>query len=146
MHAAGNDDLGLRLGALAAAWLAGVGLQLQRAELASLLPLALLGGGAALSLLIAWRRRLLWLAHASMARGALYKDSGAVRAVTQANASLLAAGITKVTGDLKVGSKVTIEYTMKAAAVEVKEAKKAEAKEAKKAEPKEAKKEAPKKK
>ena len=53
---------------------------------------------------------------------------------------------TKVTGDLKVGSKVTIEYTMKAAAVEVKEAKKAEAKETKKAEPKEAKKEAPKKK
>lgn len=31
---------------------------------------------------------------------------------------------TKVTGDLKVGSKVTIEYTMKAAAVEAKEAKK----------------------
>lgn len=53
---------------------------------------------------------------------------------------------TKVTGDLKVGSKVTIEYTMKAAAVEVKKAKKAEAKETKKAEPKEAKKEAPKKK
>ena len=53
---------------------------------------------------------------------------------------------TKVTGDLKVGSKVTIEYTMKAAAVEVKEAKKAEAKETKKAEPKETKKEAPKKK
>ncbi len=45
---------------------------------------------------------------------------------------------TKVTGDLKVGSKVTIEYTMKAATVEVKDAKKAE--------PKEAKKEAPKKK
>ncbi|HOW58024.1 MAG TPA: hypothetical protein PKZ12_08470 [Smithellaceae bacterium] len=35
---------------------------------------------------------------------------------------------TKVTGDLKVGSKVTIEYTMKAAAVEVKDAKKAESK------------------
>ena len=35
---------------------------------------------------------------------------------------------TKVTGDLKVGSKVTIEYTMKAATVEVKEEKKAEAK------------------
>ncbi len=34
---------------------------------------------------------------------------------------------TKVTGDLKVGSRVTIEYTMKAATVEVKEAgKKAE--------------------
>ena len=38
---------------------------------------------------------------------------------------------TKVTGDLKVGAKVTIEYTMKAATVQVKEAK-----EAKKAEPK----------
>ena len=36
---------------------------------------------------------------------------------------------TKVTGDLKVGSKVTIEYTMKAVTIEVKDA-------AKKAEPK----------
>ncbi|MCE5265321.1 MAG: hypothetical protein LLG97_17540 [Deltaproteobacteria bacterium] len=35
---------------------------------------------------------------------------------------------TKVTGDLKVGAKVTIEYTMKAATVQVKEAKKAEPK------------------
>ena len=45
---------------------------------------------------------------------------------------------TKVTGDLKVGSKVTIEYTMKAATVEVKDAKKAEPKktETKPAEPK----------
>ena len=45
---------------------------------------------------------------------------------------------TKVTGDLKVGSKVTIEYTMKAATIEVKDAaKKAEPKktEPKKAEP-----------
>ena len=40
---------------------------------------------------------------------------------------------TKVTGDLKVGSKVTIEYTMKAATIEVKDAKKAADK---KAEPK----------
>lgn len=31
---------------------------------------------------------------------------------------------TKVTGDLKVGSKVTIEYTMKATTIEVKDAKK----------------------
>lgn len=35
---------------------------------------------------------------------------------------------TKVTGDLKVGSKVTIEYTMKAATVAVKEDKKADTK------------------
>jgi len=34
----------------------------------------------------------------------------------------------KVTGDLKVGSKVTIEYTMKAVTVEVKDDKKAEPK------------------
>ena len=53
-------------------------------------------------------RRLLWLAHASMARGALYMDSGAVRAVTQANASLLAAGITKVTGDFVAGDPVDL--------------------------------------
>lgn len=43
---------------------------------------------------------------------------------------------TKVTGDLKVGTKVTIEYTMKAATVEAKDAgKKAETK---KTEPKKA--------
>lgn len=35
---------------------------------------------------------------------------------------------TKVTGDLKVGSKVTIEYTMKAVSIDVKDAKKAEPK------------------
>lgn len=35
---------------------------------------------------------------------------------------------TKVTGDLKVGAKVTIEYTMKAVTVDVKEDKKADAK------------------
>lgn len=50
---------------------------------------------------------------------------------------------TKVTGDLKVGSRVTIEYTMKATTIEVKDAaKKAEPKKAepKKAEPAPAKK------
>jgi hypothetical protein len=35
---------------------------------------------------------------------------------------------TKVTGDLKVGSKVTVDYRMTATAVEVKDAKKAETK------------------
>ena len=35
---------------------------------------------------------------------------------------------TKVTGDLKVGEKVTVQYTMKATSIEVKEAKKAGAK------------------
>ena len=40
---------------------------------------------------------------------------------------------TKVTGDLKVGSKVTIEYTMKATTVEVKDAKPAKGEKADKA-------------
>lgn len=53
-------------------------------------------------------RRLLWLAHASVARGALYMDAGAVRAVTSANASLLAAGITRVTGDFTAGDPVDL--------------------------------------
>lgn len=35
---------------------------------------------------------------------------------------------TKITGDLKVGAKVTIEYTMKAVSIEAKDAKKAEPK------------------
>jgi hypothetical protein len=39
---------------------------------------------------------------------------------------------TNVTGELKVGNKVTIEYRMTATKVEVKESKKAEAKETKK--------------
>jgi hypothetical protein len=39
---------------------------------------------------------------------------------------------TNITGDLKVGNKVTIEYRMIAAKVEVKEAKKVEAKDTKK--------------
>jgi hypothetical protein len=50
---------------------------------------------------------------------------------------------TKVTGELKVGSKVTIEYTMKAATIEVKDGKK---KEEPKKEKEEKKKEEPKKK
>ena len=37
-------------------------------------------------------------------------------------------GNTKVTGDLKVGSKVTIQYEMKAASIDVKEEKKAKGK------------------
>jgi hypothetical protein len=47
---------------------------------------------------------------------------------------------TNVSGDLKVGNKVTIEYRMIATKVEVKEAKKAEAKETKKPAAKEEKK------
>ncbi|GAA2182214.1 glutamate 5-kinase [Brooklawnia cerclae] len=53
-------------------------------------------------------RRLLWLAHASLARGELHLDAGAVRAVTKRNASLLAAGITRVEGDFVAGDPVDL--------------------------------------
>lgn len=53
-------------------------------------------------------RRLLWLAHASMACGQLHLDQGAVRAVAQRNASLLAAGITNVVGDFCAGDPVDL--------------------------------------
>ncbi len=53
-------------------------------------------------------RRLLWLAHASQVRGRLTLDAGAVRAVTQRNASLLAAGITNVTGDFVSGDPIEL--------------------------------------
>lgn len=51
-------------------------------------------------------RRLLWLAHATMARGELHLDAGAVCAVAERNASLLAAGITRVSGEFVAGDPV----------------------------------------
>ncbi|HET9647714.1 MAG TPA: glutamate 5-kinase [Microlunatus sp.] len=52
--------------------------------------------------------RLLWLAHASDAQGELHLDEGAVRAVVQRKASLLPAGITKVTGTFAIGEPVDL--------------------------------------
>ena len=52
--------------------------------------------------------RLLWLAHASDARGELHLDDGAVRAVVQRKASLLPAGITRVTGTFSIGEPVDL--------------------------------------
>ena len=52
--------------------------------------------------------RLLWLRHASDARGALVLDDGAVRAVVQRNASLLPAGITAVRGHFSAGEPVDL--------------------------------------
>ncbi len=52
--------------------------------------------------------RLLWLAHATNAAGDLWLDAGAVRAVVERKASLLAAGITKVTGDFGSGEPVNL--------------------------------------
>ena len=52
--------------------------------------------------------RLLWLAHATEPKGALILDAGAVRAVVERRASLLAAGITGVTGAFVAGDPVDL--------------------------------------
>ena len=52
--------------------------------------------------------RLLWLRHASDTRGTLVLDAGAVRALTQRNASLLPAGITAVRGQFSSGEPVEL--------------------------------------
>src|SRR5688572_8422020 len=52
--------------------------------------------------------RLLWLAHATEPKGSLTLDPGAVRAVTERRASLLAAGITGVTGTFVAGDPVDL--------------------------------------
>jgi glutamate 5-kinase len=55
--------------------------------------------------------RLLWLAHATEPRGQVQLDPGAVRAVTQRRASLLAAGVTGVTGSFVAGDPVDLTDT-----------------------------------
>jgi glutamate 5-kinase len=52
--------------------------------------------------------RLLWLAHAAVARGTLTLDTGAVAAVVQRRASLLPAGITGVEGSFEAGDPVNL--------------------------------------
>jgi glutamate 5-kinase len=52
--------------------------------------------------------RLLWLAHAAVARGALRLDAGAVEAITVRRASLLPAGITAATGAFEAGDPVDL--------------------------------------
>jgi glutamate 5-kinase len=52
--------------------------------------------------------RLLWLAHAAVARGTVKLDQGAVEAVVERRASLLPAGITAVTGSFDAGDPVDL--------------------------------------
>ena len=52
--------------------------------------------------------RLLWLAHATEGKGRIYLDDGAVRALTERRASLLPAGITRVTGSFVGGDPVDL--------------------------------------
>ena len=52
--------------------------------------------------------RLLWLAHATEAKGSIVLDDGAVRALTERRASLLPAGITAVVGTFAAGDPVDL--------------------------------------
>jgi glutamate 5-kinase len=52
--------------------------------------------------------RLLWLAHATTARGAVRLDPGAVAAVVQRRTSLLPAGITAVEGEFAAGDPIDL--------------------------------------
>ncbi len=52
--------------------------------------------------------RQLWLAHATEPKGVLLLDDGAVRAVTERRASLLAAGVTGATGTFAAGDPVDL--------------------------------------
>jgi glutamate 5-kinase len=52
--------------------------------------------------------RLLWLAHATDPRGRLVLDAGAVRAVVERRASILAAGLTGVEGSFAAGDPVDL--------------------------------------
>ncbi len=52
--------------------------------------------------------RLFWLAHATAPRGRLHLDPGAVQAVVDRRASLLAAGITAVDGNFTAGDPVDL--------------------------------------
>jgi glutamate 5-kinase len=52
--------------------------------------------------------RLLWLAHATEPKGTLVLDAGAVRAVVERRASLLAAGVTGVSGTFHAGEPVDL--------------------------------------
>ncbi len=52
--------------------------------------------------------RMLWLAHAAVARGTLRLDDGAIEAVTARRASLLPAGITGVAGTFEAGDPVDL--------------------------------------
>lgn len=52
--------------------------------------------------------RLLWLKYATEAQGRFVVDDGAVKALTQLNASLLAVGVTAVTGEFSAGDPVEV--------------------------------------
>jgi glutamate 5-kinase len=53
--------------------------------------------------------RRMWLGYAAALRGTLTVDDGAARAITEGKKSLLAVGVTAVSGDFEIGDPVAIE-------------------------------------
>jgi glutamate 5-kinase len=117
------DLQGVRLGAGSALGTGGISTKLEAARIATDASIpALVGSAERLSQLLGgsdegtWfeptgRRqptRLLWLAHATEAKGRLCLDAGAVRAVRERRASLLPAGVTGVDGDFAIGDPVDL--------------------------------------
>jgi glutamate 5-kinase len=117
------DLRGLRLGPGSSLGTGGISTKLEAARIATDASIpALVGAAERLAELLSgsdegtWfeptgRRqptRLLWLAHATEARGRLSLDAGAVRAVRERRASLLPAGVTSVDGDFAIGDPVDL--------------------------------------
>lgn len=104
----GTGGMTTKLQAARIATSAGIPVVLARADQAAE---ALAGGAVGTFFAAAGKRRprrLLWLAHATSARGRLLLDEGATRAVVEHGASLLAAGITGVEGDFVAGDPVDL--------------------------------------
>lgn len=106
--AIGTGGMETKLHAARIATASGIPVVLGAAEAAD----ALLGGEPVGTLFLPTgkrrARKLMWLAYASVTQGELVLDSGAVRAVTERQASLLPAGILAVRGEFGVGDPVKL--------------------------------------
>lgn len=108
--AVGTGGMVTKIEAARIATAAGIPVTLTHAQPAAMAA-ALAGGAVGTRFAPTGRRRssrLLWLAHASETKGALALDAGAVRAVVQGTASLLAAGVTAVHGDFSAGDPIDL--------------------------------------
>jgi glutamate 5-kinase len=105
--AVGTGGMATKIDAAAIATEAGIAVQLGAAAEAD----AVLAGEAGTFFPARGRRtgaRLFWLRHATDPRGGLHLDAGAVRALQGRRASLLAAGVTSVSGDFDAGDPVEL--------------------------------------
>jgi glutamate 5-kinase len=107
----GSGGMATKLGAAKLVTQAGEVAVIARARAERILP-RLLGGERLGTLVIPARRKLSsrrrWIGSAARARGKLYIDDGAVRALLQRGKSLLPSGVTAVTGRFGKGDTVAI--------------------------------------